>query len=100
MLLYCVTVSIASDVEASWLSWMQDVHIPEVLETKLPQSCNIYQVEDVDTPTYAFHYTFNSREDYDTYQRDFSPALQKDHRERYQGKFTASRTILSLIEEK
>jgi hypothetical protein len=35
----------------------------------------------------------------DEYSQQHAPILQKDHSERYAGKFAAFRTILSVIEE-
>ena len=35
----------------------------------------------------------------DKYQLEFAPALQKDHMQRYEGRFAAFRTMLEVIEE-
>jgi hypothetical protein len=35
----------------------------------------------------------------DEYQQHFAPKLQQDHSLRYQGKFAAFRTLLTVIEE-
>jgi hypothetical protein len=49
--------------------------------------------------TYAITYLSPSQDKIDEYQKMHAPLLQKDHAERYQGKFAAFRTTLSLIEE-
>jgi hypothetical protein len=49
--------------------------------------------------TYAVMYLSPSQDKMDEYQKIHAPLLQKDHAARYQGKFAAFRTTLSLIEE-
>jgi hypothetical protein len=44
-------------------------------------------------------YLSPSQDKMDEYQKIHAPLLQKDHAARYQGKFAAFRTTLSLIEE-
>ena len=44
-------------------------------------------------------YLSPSEEVYEEYQRTHAPRLQKEHTERYAGKFAAFRTILNVIEQ-
>jgi hypothetical protein len=101
MILYNVTVSIDPDVHAEWLDWMKTKHIPDVMATGCFVESRISRVhgEEEGGVTYAITYLSPSHEKMDEYQQQHAPVLQKDHAERYAGKFAAFRTILSVIEE-
>ena len=38
MIIYNVTVSVEESIKKDWLTWMQDVHIPEVMATGIFQN--------------------------------------------------------------
>ncbi len=99
MILYNVTVSIDEDVHEEWLNWMKDTHIPDVMNTGMfidNKICKIHAEED-GGKAYSIQYLAKSWADYDRYQAEFAAALQKDHSERYAGKFAAFRTILEVL---
>lgn len=101
MILYNVTVSIDPAIEHDWLSWMKTVHIPDVMATKCFNEARISRVhgEEQGGVTYAIGYVAPSQEDYDRYQEEHSPALQSEHSKRYDGRFAAFRTMLTIVEE-
>lgn len=101
MILYSVTVSIDVDVHDAWLQWMKETHIPDVMRSgKFIESriCRIH-AEEEGGKSYSFQYLANTWEDYESYQKDFAPALQKDHAEKFGGKFVAFRTVLEVIQQ-
>jgi hypothetical protein len=100
MILYNVTVSIDPQIEQEWLAWMRATHIPEVLQSGCFLESKISRIhgEEEGGVTYSILYTSPSQDKYDEYQRDHAPRLQKDHTEKYQGKFAAFRTILTVVE--
>lgn len=100
MILYNVTINIDSAVEAEWLAWMQNVHVPEVMATGLPVASKVMRLlTEIDNggATYAFQYSFRTMDDYLTYQNDHSPALQAKVAQRYKDKFVAFRTLLEEL---
>lgn len=101
MILYNVTVSIDPYIAEDWLAWMRSNHIPEVMATGCFIESRLSRVhgEEEGGMTYAITYLSPSQDKIDEYQKMHAPLLQKDHAERYQGKFAAFRTTLSLIEE-
>lgn len=101
MILYNVTVCIDEQVHEEWLEWMRSKHIPDVLATGCFIESRIARVhgEEEGGVTYAIGYIAPSSEKLDEYQEQYAPALQKEHTERYQGKFAAFRTMLTVIEE-
>jgi len=101
MILYNVTVSIDPIIAEDWLQWMRSQHIPDVMATGCFIESRISRVrgEEEGGITYAITYLSLSQEKIDEYTEQHAPILQKDHAERYAGKFAAFRTLLSVIEE-
>jgi Domain of unknown function (DUF4286) len=100
MLLYNVTVKIDNNVHESWLTWMKNHHIPDVMATGCfieNRICRILDQDDSEGLTYAFQYLAKTTEDYQRYQKEFAPEMQKDHRTRYEGKFVAFRTLMEVV---
>ena len=102
MIIYNVTVNIEESVEQEWLQWMKDTHIPDVLKTGMFLSSKMTHVlveEQMGGKTYSIQYTCENKETLDEYEQKYAPALQKDHNDKYQGKFVAFRTLLEVIHE-
>jgi hypothetical protein len=103
MVQYNVTVKIDRRVHDEWIHWMLEHHIPEVLSTGLFLENTVSRMfeeeEEGDGITYAFQYYLRSLDDYRTYQTQFAPALQQDHRSRYEGRFVAFRTVMEVVQQ-
>ncbi|MCH7412978.1 DUF4286 family protein [Belliella sp. R4-6] len=44
MILYNITVNVEKDVEAEWLTWMKDTHIPFIMETKMFEENKMFRI--------------------------------------------------------
>jgi len=101
MVLYNVTVSIDPEIQEEWLQWMRSTHIPDVINTGcfIEGKISRIQGEEEGGVTYSIMYLSPSEEIYEEYQRTHAPRLQKEHTEKYAGKFAAFRTILNVIEQ-
>jgi len=100
MIIYNVTINIEPSVHDEWLQWMQEIHIPEVMQTNLFIENRILKVlgdDDQEGYTYSIQYTCNSLDDYENYKMKFAPELQAKHNERYKDKFVSFRTLLEII---
>lgn len=102
MIVYSVTVNIEDDVHQDWLSWMKDVHIPDVMNTGIFSKHEFNRViqhnpEETGT-TYNIQYTCKSMKDLHHYQANFAPKLQAEHHQKYEGKYVAFRTLLERVE--
>lgn len=98
--LYNVTVSIDPSCEQEWLDWMRVTHIPDVMATGCFLESRLSRVhgEEEGGVTYAITYVAYNQEALDQYGRSYAPELQKAHTERFQGRFAAFRTTLSVIQ--
>lgn len=101
MILYNVTVSIDPQIHEEWLNWMITQHIPDVMATKCFVESRILRVhgEEEGGLTFAISYVSPSQDKFDEYQEKHAPTLQREHNEKYSGKFAAFRTILTMLEE-
>ena len=99
MIIYSVTVHIQPQIESEWVEWMRSIHIPDVLRTGCFTACRMHRLLDTpaDEPAYIMEYDCRSPADYHRYRDEFAPALQKDHTERYAGKFRGARQLLEQI---
>ena len=74
------------------------VHVPDVLATGFFTKAHWFRVLDPPPPmgrvSYQIHYESPSVECYRRYVETKAPALQKDHTDRYAGRFSASRALL------
>jgi hypothetical protein len=102
MLLYNVTLIIEDAVADTWLEWMQEVHIPEVLATGMFVSSRLLKV--IDSPnegvTYCAQYVAENLENYNRYQDEFAPVLQADLNEKFANQFVAFRTLMEYVDSK
>ncbi len=101
MIIYNVTVSIDEAVHDEWLQWMRQTHIPDVMRTGLFLESRISKIhaEEQGGLAYAIAYLSESMEDLERYQAEHAPRLQKDHSERFAGRFAAFRTFMEVVEE-
>lgn len=101
MILYNVTVSIDPAVSDDWLDWMRKQHIPDVMATGCFIESRISRVhgEEDGGMTFAITYLSPDQQKLNEYREVHAPRLQKDHSERYEGRFAAFRTFLTVIEE-
>ena len=101
MILYNVTVSIDPAVSEDWLDWMRKQHIPDVMATGCFIESRISRVhgEEDGGMTFTITYLSPDQQKLNEYREVHAPRLQKDHSERYEGRFAAFRTFLTVIEE-
>ena len=98
MYIYNVTVTVEESIHADWLKWMQQIHIPDVMQTGFFTENKICKLLTEETEiTYAIQYTFKKMDDLHAYQKEHAPRLQKEHSEKFKNKFAAFRTILEIV---
>ncbi|HLP13778.1 MAG TPA: DUF4286 family protein [Flavobacteriales bacterium] len=100
MIIYNVTVNIDDDIHHEWVKWMREVHIPDVLKTGCFHEARFARVM-VDEQmgiTYSTQYLCDSEKVLQHYADNFAPALQKDFKDKYEGKFNVFRTQLEIVD--
>ena len=98
MYIYNVTITLEKEIHQDWLKWMNEVHIPDVMRRGIFTENKICKlITEESEITYAIQYTFSAMEDLHKYQKEFAPKLQKEHADKFKGKFAAFRTVLEII---
>lgn len=101
MIIYNVTVNVEEDIHDEWIEWMKTKHIPDVMNTGCFKTYRMFRLitrQQGETGiTYAIQYEADSWDDYDRYRLQYAPALQKEHAEKFEGKFYAFRTLLETV---
>lgn len=99
MIIYNVTVSIDANVSSKWVNWMQDVHIPEVMNTGKFMECRMSKIlaEEEGGLAYSIQYLCKDMETLEKYQNEDAPGLQRKHNELFADKAVAFRTLLDVI---
>ena len=102
MIIYRVNIKIKKVSEEKWFNWMKGSHIPDVLNTYYFNKCRLYKVVDPkisdDELSYVIDYETDSMEKYEKYLKNEAKRLQAEHTEKFRDQFTASRTILEVVE--
>lgn len=101
MILYNVTVNVDHSACESWLQWMKEVHIPEVLATGYFVQARIARIlaEEEGGKAYSIQYYAKTMDDYENYQRHAAAKLQQDHQQKFGTKTVAFRTLLQILHE-
>ena len=102
MYIYNVTINVDESIHDEWLSWMQDIHIPEVLETGNFLKAIMSQVlvkEDMGGITYSVQYTCESKELLINYYEKDAPRLRQAPFNKFGNKLGAFRTEMKIMKE-
>jgi Domain of unknown function (DUF4286) len=99
MIIYSVKVTIEAAIEREWLDWMRRVHVPDVLRTGCFTGATTYKMFEPtsDEQTYVIQYQCSAMAEYQRYRDHFAASVQKEHGDRFSGRFRASRQILEEV---
>ena len=99
MLLYNITTIIEEKSASEWLSWVNDVYIPNVMSTEKYISHRILKV--VDSPnegvTYCLQFIAERDKDHQDYQEEFAPMHDKLAEETFKGRCVTYRTLMEFL---
>ena len=100
MLIYNVTVGVDKQIEQEWILWMKEVHIPDVMKTKMFTGYKMYKIlttEDENSTSYAIQYSAKTLGDVDLYLEKFAPSLRDDVKKKFGDHQASFRTLLEEI---
>ncbi|PHQ57616.1 MAG: hypothetical protein COC16_00400 [Lutibacter sp.] len=102
MYIYNVTTNIDETIQADWLKWMKDKHIPDMLATGKFSKAKMSQVmikEEMGGITYSVQYTTDSLETLEEYYNEDAQKLRDESMTLFKDKSVAFRTELKVISE-
>jgi hypothetical protein len=100
MIVYNVTTKVASSIADAWLHWLNETHIPAMLDTGCFTEAKILQLletDDSEGPTYAVQYMAESKALYNRYIERFAEKLRQDSFDKWGNQFIAFRTIMKIV---
>ncbi len=100
MILYNVTVKVDTSIAEDWLKWINEKHIPDMLQTGCFSKATILQsleVDDCDGPTYAIQYLAESKALYNVYIEKFAETMRGKSFELWGNKFIAFRSVMQFV---
>ena len=102
MIIYNVTINVDESIHDSWMKWMTEKHIPDMLNTGKFTKALMTEVlvqEDLGGITYSIQYTCESREILESYYQEEANEMRRQGFELFGDKFGAFRTELKVIRE-
>jgi Domain of unknown function (DUF4286) len=101
MLIYNVTVTLDLGIRTDWERWMIETHIPDVMATGMFISYRFNRLlnhEHDDAEIFTVQYLVKDEMHLRYYLEDYAPALQAEHKARYEGRYTVFRTLMEVID--
>lgn len=101
MIIYNITTHVEDEILKTWITWMKEVHIPEVLATGKFVEARFCKVlaEEQGGSTYSVQFVASSREHLDIYYRENASLLNKKGLDLFGDKILAFPTELELISQ-
>ena len=102
MYIYNVTINIEESVHDQWLTWMKEIHIPDVLATGKFLSAKMAKVlveEELGGMTYSVQFTTVDKETLESYYSEDADRLREDVIKLFAGQFVSFRTELEIVSE-
>lgn len=100
MIIYNVTVKVMPEIHESWLDWLKETHVPEVLDTGCFREARVLRMLEVDEsegPTYTVQYTAESKSDYNRYIERHAPVMRQRSAEQWGERFIAFRSVMEIV---
>ena len=100
MIIYNVTIKVEPGIATEWLNWLQQEHIPEVIDTGCftrATVLKILEVDETDGPTFAVQYFAESKALYNQYIEKFAPLMREKSFEKWGNRFIAFRSVMQVV---
>lgn len=101
MYLYNITYLVPHAIAESWLKWMKEEHVPEMLSTGLFTHHRIMQLVDVDETeglTFAFQFYTESESHYKKYISDLAPSIREKANKKWGDQVVGFRTVMKSVQ--
>ena len=101
MFIYNVTTKVNWSIHDAWLEWMQQQHIPALIETNCfvrSQLLKLHEEDDEEGPTYVIQYFAESKALYNRYIELYADQFREEYAGKWRDNFIAFRTLLEVVE--
>lgn len=100
MIIYNVTIKVDKPIAENWLSWLREIHIPEMIDTGCFTQATILQLLDHDDEegiTFAIQYHAISKSLYNRYIEKYADTMRKKSIDKWGERFIAFRTVMQVV---
>ena len=100
MIIYNVTVKVEKEISENWVNWMQNEHIPDLLNTGLFNDYTLSMLleqDESDGITYIVQYHCENMEKYNHYIEHYAPIMREKAFIKFGNKFIAFRTLMKRM---
>ena len=100
MFIYNVTTHVEPTIESQWLDWMDQEHVPQMIQTGKFKKAIIFKViteNDLGGVSYATQYHCSDRTIFDSYQKEDANRLKKHALDKFGECILSFRTELEQI---
>lgn len=100
MIVYNITNKVQHNIEAEWLRWQQEEHIPDIMQSGQFEDYRILRLLDHDDEegvTYIVQYTAKSMKEYERYINEYAPPLREKAMKKWSNQFIAFRTVMEVV---
>jgi Domain of unknown function (DUF4286) len=101
MILYNITYGVDREIEEQWLSWMKEIHIPQVMDTGYFTEYKFYKVlshDDEQSVSFCIQYFTPSIVEFNQYLERHATSLVEEHHKRFKDRHVAFNTLLEDVE--
>jgi Domain of unknown function (DUF4286) len=101
MVIYNITYSVPLALDAHWMTWMQTVHIPEILAGgcfERHHLLHLLEMDESESKTYALQLHAASEQDYRTYLLHHAPQLRAAARTQWGDEIMDFRTLMDVLQ--
>lgn len=100
MIIYNVTIKVTHAIAHEWLAWLQNEHIPDIINTGCFSHATVLHLLETDEsegPTYAIQYFAESKNKYDDYLEKFAGEMRQKSFAKWGNQFIAFRSVMQIV---
>jgi hypothetical protein len=101
MVVYNITTKVHASIDAAWLQWQQEEHIPEIMATGFFTAYKLFRLleqDDSEGNTYAVQYTAHTEKQYHLYTIEQAELLRQKAFKKWGDKTISFRSVLEVIQ--
>ena len=101
MVVYNITTKVHASIDAAWLQWQQQEHIPEIMATGFFTGYKLFRLleqDDSEGNTYAVQYTAITKKQYHLYNIEQAEWMRQKAFKKWGDKIISFRSVLEVIQ--
>jgi hypothetical protein len=100
MIIYNVTTKVDRTIQAAWLRWVKEEHIPEIIQTGCFSHAvvlHLIEADDEEGVTYAVQYHAESKALYNRYIEKYAEEMRARAKNKWGERFVSFRTVMEVV---